>query len=168
MEGHPAARAVRPQAAADPERTLVATRVFDAPREDVFRAWIDAAQLAKWMGPRSIVRADATKLDARPGGGYRIVMHADSGNTYTVGGIYREVVPPERLVFTWAWEGGGDSRPGGETLVTVTFRAIGRKTEMTLRHEFFETKETRDQHNSGWDGSFDKLSELLSGAKGRA
>ena len=69
---------------------------------------------------------------------------------------------PERLVFTWAWE---TDHPGGmsgkETLVTVIFRDVGGKTEMTLRHEFFESQESRDSHNGGWNASFEKFSEAL-------
>jgi len=66
----------------------------------------------------------------------------------------------EKLVYTWAWldEAG---KPGRETLVTVTFRAMGRKTELTLRHEGFETRESRDSHNGGWNGCLDKLAEYL-------
>jgi uncharacterized protein YndB with AHSA1/START domain len=153
--------AVKP-AATDADRTLTMTRVFDAPRERVFDAWLDPAQISKWIGPRTI-RAEAKELTPKAGGRYRIHMRReDGGDGPVVSGTYREIKRPERLVFTWMWEAGhpmGD--PGHETLITLTFRAVGTKTEMTLRHEFFRSKETRDSHNQGWTASFEKLAEML-------
>jgi uncharacterized protein YndB with AHSA1/START domain len=148
---------------ADPGLSL--TRIFDAPREAVFRAWIDPAQIARWIGPRSI-KAEVDKMDARPGGAYRIIMHGPTGETNTVQGAYRDLVPPERLVFSWAWEDQA-GRPQHETTVAISFRAVGDKTEMTLRHDRFDSKEARDNHDHGWTGSFDKLSEVLAGGPGR-
>jgi uncharacterized protein YndB with AHSA1/START domain len=144
---------------------LTLTRVLDAPREVVFLAWVDPVQIARWIGPRSI-KAEIDKMEARPGGAYRIIMHGPTGETYTVTGTYRELVPPERLVFSWAWEDDA-GRPRHETVVAITLRAVGDKTEMTLRHDWFESKEARDNHDHGWTGSFDKLAEALAGAPGR-
>jgi uncharacterized protein YndB with AHSA1/START domain len=149
----------------DADLSLTLTRILDAPRDAVFRAWVDPAHIARWIGPRSI-KAEVDKMDARPGGAYRMVMHGPTGETYTVRGIYRELAPPERLVFSWAWEA-ETSRPRHETVVTINFRAVGDKTEMTLRHEWFESKEARDNHDHGWSGSFDKFAEVLAGAPGR-
>jgi uncharacterized protein YndB with AHSA1/START domain len=78
-------------------------------------------------------------------------------------GTFREIVPERRLVYSWAWLG-EDGKPGHETLVTVTFRAVGNKTELTLKHEGFDGKEARDNHLGGWNGCFAKLDALL--AKG--
>lgn len=154
----------KPAAAArKADLTLVVTRTFDAPREAVFKAWTDPAQIARWIGPRS-VKAEVKQMDARPGGAYRIAMHGQSGAINIVAGVYREVVPPERLVFTWAWEDDGAAhKKGHETVITITFKAVGRKTEMTLRHERFDNKASRDSHGQGWAGSFDKLADLLAG-----
>ena len=142
---------------------LVMTRVFDAPREKVFDAWVDGKQLSKWMGPQGVT-ANAEVAEGKVGGRYRIVMHIPTGDKPAVGGVYREIKRPERLVFTWTWE---TQHPGGmsghETLVTLTFRDVGGKTEMTMRHEGFESAESRDNHNQGWTGSFDKLAEALAG-----
>ena len=148
----------------DADLSLTLTRILDAPRDAVFRAWVDPAHIARWIGPRSI-KAEVDKMDARPGGAYRIVMHGPTGEAYTVRGIYRELAPPERLVFSWGWED-ETSRPRHETVVTISFRAVGDKTEMTLRHEWFESKEARNNHDHGWSGSFDKLAEVLAGAPG--
>jgi uncharacterized protein YndB with AHSA1/START domain len=141
---------------------LVLTRRFEVPREAVFRAWTDAAQMAQWIGPPGI-RAEVKAMDPRLGGSYRIAMHGeDSGKTWVVGGVYREVIPPERLVFTWTWEEDGPAhRAGHEMLVTVILKAKGRGTEMTLRHEQLDSETSRDSHAHGWGGSLDRLSEVL-------
>jgi uncharacterized protein YndB with AHSA1/START domain len=142
----------------------VLTRSFDAPRERVFDAWLNADQIAKWIGPRSI-RAETKGLEPKVGGRYRIHMRGvDGGDGPIVAGVYREIVRPERIVFTWAWETAhSHGMSGQETLVTLTFRTVAGKTEMTIRHELFSTKESRDSHNQGWDASFDKLAEALGG-----
>jgi len=143
------------------ELTLIITRTFDAPRERVFDAWLNAKTISRWIGPRSI-QAEAKLLEPRVGGRYRIFMRGSDGKGPTVSGTYREIKRPERLVFTWTWEGDHPHGTGGhETLVTLTFRAVGAKTEMTMRHENFESKASRDSHNQGWNGSFDKLAEAL-------
>ncbi len=89
-----------PAAGADGALTFALTRMIEAPREAVFKAWTDPALIARWLGP-SGVRAEVRHIDARRGGSYRIDMQGTSGSLGIVGGIYREVVPPERLVFTW-------------------------------------------------------------------
>jgi uncharacterized protein YndB with AHSA1/START domain len=148
---------------ADSDSTLIITRIFDAAPERVFDTWLDARAIAKWIGPR-VVKAETLELTPQIGGRYRIHMRGTDGSAGpTVGGTYREIVRPERLVFTWKWETGHPMGAAGqETLITLTFRAAGAgKTEMTLRHEMFETKESRDSHNQGWNASFDKMAEML-------
>lgn len=148
------------EAAAD-ALVLVVSYRFDAPREDVFDAWLDAIQLAKWMGPRG-VRAEIDIVEPKVGGRYRIIMHPEPGGTPTVSGIYREISRPDRLVFSWAWENAHpDGSAGVETIITVTFEDEDGKTKMTLRQEGLETTESRDSHEHGWTGSFDKLAEAL-------
>ena len=155
---------VKPMPGAESDLTLVITRTFDAPRERVFDAWLDPEQIGKWIGPRSI-RAEVMELTQQVGGRYRIHMRRTDGSSGPIiAGIYREIVRPERLVFTWAWQTEhSQGMPGDETVITLIFRERGGKTEMTLRHEGFPTKESRDSHNQGWNGSFDKLAETLAG-----
>jgi uncharacterized protein YndB with AHSA1/START domain len=150
----------------DADRVLVMTRVFDAPPVAVFKAWIDPAQIARWLGLRA-TRGEVKSMDPRPGGAYRIVLHAAVGPANVVSGVYREVVPSQRLVFTWAWETPTGARQH-ETLVTVTFVPKGKRTEMTLRHEIFESREACERHREGWTGSFDKCADVLAGPAGRA
>ncbi len=135
---------------------LVLTRTFDAPPQRVFGAWLDPAQIEKWIGPRG-VRGETQLLEPRVGGRYRIQMRTPDGSDPVVSGVYREIVPPSRLVFTWTWE-----HERHEMLISVTFRAAGRETEMTLRQENFASAERRDSHGHGWTGSFDKLAEMYS------
>ena len=140
---------------------LVITRLFDAPPERVFDAWLNPHEIAAWIGPRS-VEAETKELTAKVGGRYRIFMRGADGTGPIVGGIYREIVRPTRLVFTWTWETGHPMGGAGhESLVTLTFRGIGDKTEMTLRHEHLQAKDSRDSHNQGWNASFDKLAKRL-------
>jgi len=87
--------------AAANERTVVITRVFDAPRELVFKAWTDAKHLAQWWGPKGFTNP-ICEVDARPGGNLRIVMRAPDGAEHPMTGVFREVTAPERLVFTSA------------------------------------------------------------------
>jgi uncharacterized protein YndB with AHSA1/START domain len=149
-------------AAADDALTLVLTRVIDAPRETVFKAFIDPAQIARWMGPAGIT-AEVTQLEPRAAGAYRIVMHGTPNGFHAVRGVYRTFEPPQRLVFTWAWDQDMEThRAGHESLVTVSLRDLGGKTEVTLRHEKFESTDSRDSHGQGWGGSLDKLAQLLS------
>ena len=148
-------------AAADDTLTLVLTRVLDAPREAVFKAFTDPAQMSRWMGPASIT-AEVTELDLREAGGYRIVMRGAPDGMHVVSGVYRELEPPQRLVFNWAWEqDAATHRAGHESLVTVSLRDIGGKTELTLRHEKFDSTQSRDSHGQGWGGSLDKLAQFL-------
>ncbi len=93
----------------------------------------------------------------RVGGRYRIVMRSPDGEQHDVSGVYREVVPNEKLVFTWAWR----STPERESLVTVVLRSAGGGTELTLTHEQFFDEEARDKHRHGWDGCLARLANAL-------
>jgi len=150
-------------AAADGAPALSLTRMLDAPRERVFKAWTDPVQMSRWMGPGAI-RAEVTAMDARPGGGYAITMHGTPKGMSVVRGVYREIVPPERLVFTWAWEEDTVThRAGHESVVTVTLRDVGGRTELTLLHERLESPASRDSHAEGWTGCLDKFGPYLAG-----
>jgi len=152
------AQAAKP-AASDETIEIRMTRHFAASPREVFDAWTDPARIGRWIGSRDVT-AEAKQMEARPGGAYAIVMTHLSGKVSTVRGVYREFRPPERLVFTWAWDG-ADGKPGPETLVTITFRAIGRETEMSFHHQHFTDAAARDMHQDGWTQSFDKLAERL-------
>jgi len=140
---------------------LLITRVFNAPRELVFKAWTDPEHIRKWFGPRDHP-ATQMAMDVRPGGRWRGCLRStETGNDLWLGGIYREIAPPERLVFTFAWEEEGER--GLETLVTITFAEQGAKTLMTFRQTPFRSTGELDGHRGGWTSSFDRLGDHLEG-----
>jgi uncharacterized protein YndB with AHSA1/START domain len=133
-------------------------RHYSAPVDKVYRAWIDPEALRQWFGPSDEGRIIVSETDPRVGGRYRIVMQMPSGEQHRVGGVYREIVPNEKLVFTWAWE----STPERQSLVTVKLKRAGDGTDMTLIHEQFFDDAARDRHQHGWTGSFERLGRYLS------
>ncbi len=162
----------------DPATTLNITRTFAARRDLVFSAWTDPQKLKLWWGAHEGFTTPIAEIDLRVGGSYRLGMKPPDQNViYVVGGVYREVQAPEKLVYTWIWEPTLDSEtmePSGEhhpemdnmvvphdTLVTVEFHAQGNSTELVLTHEYFADQHARDEHNQGWSGTFDKLAKLI-------
>jgi uncharacterized protein YndB with AHSA1/START domain len=142
------------------DRELVIQRIFDAPREVVFKAWTEAEHVARWFGPRDFT-APHCEIDFRVGGRYRICMLSPEGEEHWVEGEYREIVEPERIVFTWNRE-----YPDGEvwsrTVATVTFdEHDGNRTAFTLRQSMFETVPYRDEHGFGWGQSLDRLDQYV-------
>ena len=134
-------------------------RTIPARRGEVFRAWTDPAELKRWWARPGFTVVDA-QVDLRIGGGFRIDTRPDVGNVFSVFGSYREVRPPERLVYTWAWQ--GTRMDGIETLVTVDFREAGQDTEVLLTHEGFDTQGDHTAHRDAWIGCFDRLSQAIS------
>ena len=112
--------------------------------------------MKRWMGPEGVVPQHA-EIDARVGGHYRLIMRSPDGEEHDVSGIYREVVPNEKLVFTWAWR----STPERESLVTILLKSDGDGTLLTLMHEQFFDEAARDRHHSGWSGALDKLEKYV-------
>lgn len=145
--------------AAVPQHALEITRIFDAPRSLVFGLWTRPEHLARWWGPKDF-SVPAVSLDFRPGGRYRHAIRSADGVDYWMQGVYREIVEPERIVFTFAWEDVGTS-PQDWTLVTVNFEDIGGKTRLTFRQEPFDTMEQRDSHHAGWGECLDRLQSLV-------
>src|SRR5579862_4309348 len=135
--------------------SLTVKRRFNAPPQKVYAAWTDPQKLAHWMGPTGTEAVQA-ECDLRVGGRYAIKMIM-SKDEHNVSGVYREIVPNEKLVFTWAWR----STPERESLVAVTFKKDGDGTIMTLLHEQFFDETARDDHNRGWTGTMDKLEKYL-------
>jgi len=139
---------------------LVITRVLDAPRALVYRAFTDPDHIARWIGPKGFT-ATRTEGSVTPGGAWRSCVRSDSGDTeYWSSGVYREVVELERLVYTFAWEEPVGT-PGRETLITVTLADQDGKTMMTFRQSPFESVEDRDGHVEGWSQAFDDLAAHL-------
>jgi uncharacterized protein YndB with AHSA1/START domain len=131
---------------------LELTHRFTAPRERVFDAWTNPEVLRRWWAAGATWDTPLAETDVREGGGYRLSMRTDEGEVHTVFGEYREVRPPERLVYTWAWEEGPEPAMagGGSTLVVVDFLEDGDGTLVRLTHSGFATEQIRDMHTHGW------------------
>jgi uncharacterized protein YndB with AHSA1/START domain len=142
--------------------TLRLTHTFAAPREKVFRAWTDPQALKQWWIPADGFSVPSAEIDLRVGGGYRVAMRSQSGEIFYLVGTYREVRPPERLVYTWRWE--ETEMNVGETLVTVEFRRRGSSTEVAITHSLFPNGELRDRHAQGWSGCLDRLARTIDAA----
>jgi len=136
--------------------SLTIKRHLKASPAKVFAAWTDPEKIKRWMGPGEIVTVRA-ESDPRQGGHYLILMRSPNGEPHDVGGVYREVIVNEKLVFTWAWQ----SAPERESLVTVLLKPDGEGALLTLTHEQFADEATRDGHRQGWGGAFDKLEKLF-------
>src|SRR6202795_4563629 len=143
--------------ATEDKTSLQIRRVYPVPVAAVYAAWTDPAQVKHWMGPSDDFGEAEVTTDVRVGGRYRIVMRAPDGEVHRVGGIYREIVPNKKLVYTWAWE----STPERESVVTIELRAAGGGTELTLKHEQFADAEARDHHQQGWTGCLARLEKAV-------
>lgn len=140
-------------------RELVITRIFDAPRHLVFKAWTDPDHLARWWGPHGF-KTISCVMDVRPDGTWFRYMRAPDGSEHRKRGVYREIVELERLVFTYATED-AEGNPGPETLVTVTFAELGSRTRLTLHHGLFESVAARNSHEGGWTSCLERFAEYL-------
>jgi uncharacterized protein YndB with AHSA1/START domain len=140
---------------------LIVTRLIDAPRAMVFKAWTDPTQVARWWGPKGYVTTHC-EMDIREGGAYRCCMRSPEGTDHWKRGVYQEILAPERIVFTFAWED-PTGRPGHQTLITVTFEEAGAKTQLTLHQRVFDTVENRDSHRIGWTSCLERFADYMTG-----
>jgi uncharacterized protein YndB with AHSA1/START domain len=154
-------------AVSDSPTTLKLERAFEAPPEAVFDAWTDPEVLRRWWAAGPDWDTPVAEVDLRVGGRYRLSMrNPESGDVHTVVGEYKEVERPERLAYTWAWEGEPSEQSGSEdTLVTVEFAERDGGTALVLTHTGFATEQSREQHAHGWVACLDNLrSRVLSTA----
>ena len=140
-------------------RVLEITRVFNAPRKVVFAAWTDPKQVAQWWGPTGFT-TPVCELDVRPGGAILIHMRAPDGTIFPMTGVYKEVVPPERIVFT-ATPLNKDGKVLFENLNTVIFSERDGKTTVTLRVEVLKSSAAAEPYlagmEMGWKMTLDRL-----------
>ncbi len=157
------------------EKEIVIERIFDAPREAVWKAWTEPERVMRWWGPNGY-SSPAAKIDLRVGGKYLFCMRTPEGQDTWSGGTYREIVPMERIVAsdhfadehgnvvaasTYGLEGDWPE----DLLVTVTFEDLGGKTKLTLRHAGFPAGDMPGMAAEGWNQSLDKLAAYLAKAK---
>ena len=134
-------------------------RHYPVAPEKVWRAWTDPQALKRWWGPAPGEPVSLAELDVRVGGRFRIVFGGPQGTEHECAGVYREVLPHRKLVFTWCWP---NSTPERVSLVTVLFHPDGGGTELEFRHEQLFDEQARDNHRRGWSASLDKLLHFLS------
>jgi len=141
------------------ELILELQRVLPKPRPVVFGAFADPDELRHWWGPEGFT-VPRLVFHARPGQAYRIQMQPPEGDPFSVTGVFREVQPPERLAYTFAWE--PPDPDDVETLVRLSLLDLGGSTEVALVQGEFTTEARRALHRDGWTESFDKLERFLS------
>ena len=138
--------------------SITLKRRLNASPAKVYAAWTDPEKIVRWFGPAQViagsVRAD---IDARIAGRYRISFDMEDGEHHEVGGVYREMVPNQRLTFSWAWY----STPERESQVTISLKPDGDGTLLTLHHEQLLDQAARDGHENGWISTLDKLEDYF-------
>ncbi len=164
MEDPANSNALQELARADDQRVLRISRVFDASPETLFEAFTDPAILVRWWGPEGVTIPEC-HIDLTVGGRWRTCMAGADCEFNCVGGIYKEIDPPGKLAFTWAWE--TPEGRGEETLITLEFLAHPEGCEMRFTQEGFAERENRDRHNEGWTSSFLCLGRYLEDARSR-
>jgi uncharacterized protein YndB with AHSA1/START domain len=138
--------------------SLTLKRRLHAPPAKVWAAWTDPEKIAHWFGPAQTKDGSVhAELDVRVGGRFRVSFSTEDGEYHEVGGLYREVVTNEKLIFSWAWH----STPERESLVTVSLKPDGTGTLLTLHHEQLFDQAAADGHKNGWTGSLDKLEHYV-------
>jgi uncharacterized protein YndB with AHSA1/START domain len=142
---------------------VVVRRVFEATPERVFEAFADPSLVARWLRPSPEVELTVLAFDFRLDGAYRFSYLVPGGERMIVGGRYRVIVPPSRLVFSWVVEP-PDVHAGIESEVAVTFVASAEGTEVTIRHDRWGRADADERHDQGWRGALDLLGPLIKGA----
>ena len=137
---------------------LALDRTYPVAPEKVWRAWTDPEALKRWWGPGKGEPVSLAELDVRVGGRFRIVFGGPDGKMHECAGIYREVAPNRKLVFTWCWP---NTTPERVSVVTISFLASGKGTELSFRHEQLFDEAARDGHKRGWTEALAKLETFL-------
>ena len=142
--------------------TLHMQRVFDAPRALVWRAWTNPEVMVLWLGPVEWPAVSASQ-DLRVGGAWRACLRSpQTGQELWQGGVYREIVPEERLVFTFKWDESHEDGPPVDTLVTVVLSdASDGGTLMDFTHEGLKSEQSLVGHRNGWTSTFERLEAFL-------
>jgi uncharacterized protein YndB with AHSA1/START domain len=156
----PQAAAKRSEEAPQSAPSLTLKRNISASPAKLFAAWTEPKLLTQWFRPETGSQVLLAEFDLRKGGRYAITVRTSDGADHHVHGVYREIQPNERLVFTWS--GDCDGKPRPESLVTILIRPEGSGSVLTLIHEQFVNEADRDGHKRGWTGCLDSLERYLS------
>lgn len=136
-------------------------RTFSATAEEVFDAWTNPVVLERWWAAAPTWSSPGCDVDLRVGGRYTLRMLGEDGELHVVGGEYREVSRPRRLVFTWCWQDEGGPHAGNVSLVAIDFHSDGERTTVVLEHSGLASLQSRDKHGEGWRACFDNLARRM-------
>lgn len=151
-----------PEQTASATKQFTITRVFDAPRDAIWRAWTDPDEAPIWWHPKGVTTPrESVELDVRPGGRYRYTMVGPDGTEYPTTGVYREITPPERLVMTWGSPGDPDEIAPVITIELAEHGERGEQTHMTFHVLGIDGAPGDENVYDGWDSAFDLLVEHL-------
>lgn len=137
--------------------SLALKRRLKASPEDVYEAWTKPEKMIQWWGVTGHHKPPIAETDLRVGGRFRVQFWTPDDEHHSVSGVYREVVPPTKLVFSWAWQ----STPERESQVTVDLKPDKDGTILTLTHEQFFSEQARDDHRGGWSMALDSLERVF-------
>jgi len=138
------------------DNTVVVTKVINASREELFEAFNNPEIMSKWFYPEDDMSVEVNNT-FHVGGGYTLKMHSKSGDLYTHVGEYKEIIPLEKLVFTW------NSDFVQNTVVTVTFSEMETGTEVTISHDLLPEGDMTENHRKGWNGCLNRLESTMVG-----
>jgi uncharacterized protein YndB with AHSA1/START domain len=142
------------------DRTRVEVRrQFAAAPEKVFAAFAEARLIGRWLSPSPQITLTLLQFDFCVGGSYRFAYGLPSGETVTIGGVYRQIEPPSKIVFSWAIEA-PDEHAGIDSQVTVSIAPLGNGSELLIRHERLTWPGAAARHAEGWRGALDQLALL--------
>ena len=147
---------MEPRLAEKPSLTL--ERHYPVAPEKVWRAWTDAEAVKRWWGPGPGEPVSLAELDVRVGGRFRIVFGGPDGKMHECAGVYKEVVPNRKLVFTWHWP---NTTPERISVVSIEFHRTPTGTDLVFKHEQLFDEKARDDHKRGWTATLDKLERFL-------
>lgn len=136
--------------------SLALKRRLKAPPEKIFEAWTVPEKMIQWWGASNAASRTA-RTDLRVGGRFHVGFRGNDGEQHDVSGIYKEIVPNRKLVFSWAWR----TTPERESQVTIDLKPDGAETILTLTHEQFFDEKARDDHGVGWNRALDNLAALF-------
>jgi uncharacterized protein YndB with AHSA1/START domain len=143
--------------------TLEVTRRFKTAREQVFNAWSSLEAMSHWFGPEACTVLGGA-VDFQVGGRYRLDVQTENLGAISVGGEYHEISPPERIAFSWKWEGHEELSPELMEVVIELSEVSEYETELHLIQTGFPNRESAEHHGLGWNGTFDKLGPWLASA----
>jgi uncharacterized protein YndB with AHSA1/START domain len=137
--------------------SLALKRRFKASPAQLFEAWTQPQKMIRWWGVTDHPSAPIAEADLKVGGRFHVQFHTPDGERHSVSGVYREVVPDRKLVFSWAWQ----STPERESQVTIDLKPDGDSTILTLTHEQFFDEKACDDHRRGWTLALDNLEKVF-------